>query len=83
MANALQERYAEMLLDRIRADKYPSATYMNMLEQVATPRVLAEYIQYLIERIEDDEHPSIPMMRRVEGLMGRFGDGTAADEERS
>jgi hypothetical protein len=50
MANALQERYAEMLLDRIRADDYPSATYMNMLEQVATPRVLGEYTQHLLER---------------------------------
>ena len=73
MANAVQERYAEMLLDRIRADKYPSATYMTMLEQVATPRVLVEYIEHLLERIGDDEHPSIPMMRRVERLLGLFG----------
>jgi hypothetical protein len=73
MANALQERYAEMLLDRIRADQYPSATYMTMLEQVAPPRVLVEYIEHLIERIEADEHPSIPMMRRLEGLIGLFG----------
>ena len=27
----------------------------------------------LVERIGDDEDPSIPMMRRVEGLIGRFG----------
>jgi hypothetical protein len=74
MANALQERYAEVLLDRIRAEKYPSATYMDMFEQVAPPRALAEYIQHLLERFEGDEYPSIPMMRRVEGLMGRVGD---------
>jgi hypothetical protein len=42
MANAVQERYAETLLDRIRADKHPSATYTTMLEQVAPPRVLVE-----------------------------------------
>jgi hypothetical protein len=44
-----------------------------MLEQVAPPRVLVEYIEHLMERIGEDEHPSIPMMRRVEGLMGLFG----------
>jgi hypothetical protein len=73
MANALQERYAEVLLDRIRADEYPSATHMDMVEQVAPPRMLAEYTLHLLERVEADTHPSIPMMRRVEGLIGRFG----------
>jgi hypothetical protein len=73
MANALQERYAEILLDRIRADKHPSATHMDMLEQVAPPRVLAEYTLHLLERVESEKHPSIPMMHRVRGLIGRFG----------
>jgi hypothetical protein len=48
MANALQERYAELLLDHIRADRYPSVNHMNMLEQMATPRVLVEYTLHLV-----------------------------------
>ena len=35
MANELQERYGELLLDHIRADRYPSVKHMNMLEQIA------------------------------------------------
>ena len=73
MGNALQERYAELLLDHIRADRYPSATHMNMLEAIATPRVLVEYTLHLFERIEADTYPSIPMMQRVQGLVARWG----------
>jgi hypothetical protein len=73
MANALQEQYAEYLLDRIRADRHPSADYMNMLEQIAPPRVLVEYTLHLFERIERDTHPSIPMLQRVQRLVARWG----------
>jgi hypothetical protein len=73
VANPLQERYAEALLDRIRSDAHPSATHMNMFESVAAPRQLAQYTLHLIETIENDQHPSIPMMRRVQGLISGFG----------
>jgi hypothetical protein len=73
MANELQEHFAEMLLDRIRADRYPSADYMNILEQIAPPRVLVEYTLHLFERIENDTYPSIPMVQRVQGLVARWG----------
>jgi hypothetical protein len=73
MANELQEHYAELLLDRIRADRYPSADFMNLLEQIAPPRVLLEYTIHLFERIESDTHPSIPMLQRVQRLVARWG----------
>lgn len=73
MPNPLQERYAEVLLDRIRQDKYPSNTHMDMLEAVAPPQQLAEFAVHLMERIENEPNPSISMMRRTEGLISRFG----------
>jgi hypothetical protein len=73
MANPLQERYAEVLLERIRGDMYPSTTHMNMLEAVASDRMLAVYLLHLMERIEEEQNPSIPMMRRIERLIGHFG----------
>jgi hypothetical protein len=73
VANALQERFAETLLDRIRGDQYPSVTQMDLLESIAPPRVLIEYIFLLMQRIEDDQHPSIPMMQRVLRLIEGFG----------
>jgi hypothetical protein len=73
MENPLQESYAELLLDHIRGDRYPSVTQMNMLEAIAPPRVLVEYTLHLMERIEADTYPSIPMMQRVQRLVARWG----------
>lgn len=73
VANPIQERFAEVLLDRIRGDQYPSTTQMSMLEATASDRVLAEYILHLMERIENEQYPSVSMMRRVQGLAARFG----------
>ena len=73
MANPIQERFAEVLLERIRNDQYPSATQMSMLEANASPQVLADYLIHLMERIEEEPHPSISMMHRVQSLAARFG----------
>ena len=73
MANPLQERYAEVLLDRIRGDRHPSVTHMDLFESIAPPRQLVAYILFLMEMIENDQNPSIPMMRRVQGLIAGFG----------
>jgi hypothetical protein len=73
MENPLQERYEQFLLEQIRAASYPSTTHMDMLEAIATPQVLAEYTMHLMERIEADEYPSVPLMRRVQGLISRWG----------
>lgn len=73
MANPVQERFAEVLLERIRNDRYPSTTQMSMLEATASDRVLAEYLLHLMERIQEEPHPSISMMQRVQRLAARFG----------
>ena len=60
-----REAIARMLLDRIRADTYPSSTHMDMLEQMI-PRALApEYFDVLLEKVAGDEFPSIPMLSRL------------------
>jgi hypothetical protein len=73
VANPLQERYAEALLERISTDRYPSPTHMDMLESVAPPEVLVDYTLHLLDRIEGDSYPSIPMMQRVQRLIAMFG----------
>jgi hypothetical protein len=73
MANALQDQFAEMLLDKIRGDMYPSGTHMDMLEAIAPPRQRVELALHLMERIQEEQHPSIPMMHRVQRLIAEFG----------
>ena len=73
MANPIKEAYAEMLLEMIRRDMHPSATYMDMFEAVAPPRQLGQYVAHLMERIESENHPSVSMLQRVEAIITRFG----------
>lgn len=73
MANPLQEQFAETLLNRITGDKYPSGTHMDMLEAVAPPQIMLQYLLHLMDRIESESQPSIPMMRRVHRLIAGFG----------
>jgi hypothetical protein len=73
VANPLQDHYAATLLEKISNERSPSATHMDMLEAVASERLLAAHILGLIERIENDENPSIPMMQRVQRLIAQFG----------
>ena len=73
VANPIQERFAEVLLEKIRNDQYPSSTHMSMLEASASDRVLLEYLLHLMERIEEEPHPSISMMHRIQSLAARFG----------
>jgi len=73
VANPLAEQYGETLLEKISRDKYPSVTQMDMLEEIATPRLRVLFIFHLMERLEEDEYPSIPMMQRAQRLIMSFG----------
>jgi hypothetical protein len=73
VANALEERFSEVLLQRIMSDRHPSRTHMDIFESIAPPRQRVMYILSLMQRIENDTYPSIPMMHRVQGLIAEFG----------
>ena len=67
--NPLNEHLAELLLARIRGARHPSVTQMNLLEQIAPPRVRVEYALELMRRIEQETYPSVPMIQRVQRLV--------------
>ena len=56
---------ANLLLQRIRQDHYPSATEMQLLESIIPKSMVSEYLDVLLEKIQSDTWPSIPMMRRI------------------
>jgi hypothetical protein len=67
-----QTALARILLERVRGDRHPSRTHMQMLEQILPPWLYRDYINVLLEKVLDDPHPSIPMInhlvRITEGL---------------
>jgi len=60
---------ARLLLERVRADKHPSATHMALLEQTLPPSMTGAYLNVLLEKVRDDPHPSISMLRRIHGIV--------------
>ena len=65
----LREALLDVLLDKVAADRYPSATMMNQIEAILEPDELPAYVEALLERIREDTFPSIDLIRRVEALV--------------
>jgi hypothetical protein len=61
----LHRRILEVLLDKVRADPYPSVTVLDMIEQRLGPDDVQEYTEVLMEKIEADTYPSFDQLRRL------------------
>jgi hypothetical protein len=57
---------AEMLLEKVRDDRYPSATQMAYLEEIIPRDMIPEYMDVLLEKLANDKIPSIPMIQRIQ-----------------
>ena len=61
-----RDRYYELVLSKIREDRYPSGELMDRLEAaVASREELEGYLEVLLDKIEDDHYPSKQMLDRV------------------
>jgi hypothetical protein len=65
--NSIESRavLAGVLLKRVRDDRYPSSTEMDLIEQVIPPQLLPRYVEVLLDKIAQDNRPSISMMHRT------------------
>jgi hypothetical protein len=61
--------FARILMDRVRADPYPSNNMMNIIEAVVPPQLVEEYLDILLEKVVDERFPSIPMLRRIQRVV--------------
>jgi hypothetical protein len=69
----LRERFVQILLDRIRAEPYPSLAQMDLLEATVTsPDQLAEYLEALMEKVEQTRFPSLTMLRRIQRITAKL-----------
>jgi hypothetical protein len=56
---------AGVLLKRVREDRYPSATDMDLIEEIIPPQLLPRYIEMLLDKVAQDHRPSISMIHRL------------------
>jgi hypothetical protein len=57
---------AGLLLNKVREDRYPSATELSMIEQIIPPQLLPRYVDVLVEKIVQDDRPSISLLHRLD-----------------
>jgi hypothetical protein len=64
-----QTAFAGFLVERVRQDKYPSVTHMNLLEQVIPRPLVREYLNVLLEKVVSERQPSISMLQRISRII--------------
>ena len=64
--------FAGMLLKRVRDERHPSTTDMDLIEQTIPPQLLPRYAEVLFEKVAQDNRPSIEMMRRLQAVINRL-----------
>ncbi len=68
----LQQRYYDILIERVRTDRYPSHQLLNRLEQTMwTNEQIAEYTDMLLDKVDETWYPSHQILDRVERVMHR------------
>jgi hypothetical protein len=60
-----QGQLVQTLLEKIRADNYPSTSQMAIVEESLPPEMIPEYLEILLEKVEQDNIPSIPLLKRI------------------
>jgi hypothetical protein len=70
MAETSQERLFEILMERVRTDRYPSSQLLDRIEMTLwTPEQVIEYVDMLIEKIDESWYPSGQLLDRVQRML--------------
>jgi hypothetical protein len=66
----LQQRYYDILIDRVREDRYPSHQLLDRIEaSIWTSEQMVDYVDMLLEKVDDDHYPSHQLLGRIERMM--------------
>ena len=66
----LQQHYYDLLIERVRADRYPSHQLLDRIESSFwTADQIAEYTQVLLEKVAESHYPSHQILDRVERML--------------
>ncbi len=66
----LQQRYFDILMERVRNDRYPSHQLLDRLEAaIYTPEQLTDYVDMLVAKIDESWYPSGQLLDRAHRLL--------------
>jgi hypothetical protein len=65
-----QERYYEMLMERVRTDRYPSSQLLDRIEaSFWTAEQVTQYIDMLLDKANQSWYPSKQLLDRIQRLL--------------
>lgn len=65
----VRERLLDLLLEKVEEDRFPSATMLDLIEEMVSPDDAPMYAAVLMAKIDADTYPSMSMIRRVLALV--------------
>ena len=66
----LQQRYYDLLMERVRGDRYPSHQLLDRLESSFwTAEQVAEYVEMLLEKVDQSWYPSHQLLDRIQRVL--------------
>jgi hypothetical protein len=60
--------FVQMLLDKVRADPFPSRQQLDLIEESLPPEMVADYARMLIEKAGQEPFPSQEILRRIQNM---------------
>ena len=67
---SVREEVLDVLLEKIRSDRYPSSTMMDDVERILTPWRRQDYADVLLDKVRENRYPSRSMIQRLLRLSG-------------
>jgi hypothetical protein len=65
-----QERYQEVLMERVREDRYPSHQLLDRIEATFwTPEQMIAYVEMLLEKVDQSWYPSHQLLDRIQRML--------------
>jgi hypothetical protein len=66
----VREEVLDLLLEKVRGDRYPSSAMLDDIERLLTPWRREDYADALLDKIRQDRYPSRAMIERLVRLSG-------------
>jgi hypothetical protein len=61
----IRDAVLDLLLEKVRNDRYPSPTMLDDIERILTPWRRDDYAEVLLEKVRSDRFPSRSMVERL------------------
>jgi hypothetical protein len=69
-----RDRYMELLMEKVRDDRYPSGELLDRIElALRTRSQAAAYLELLHAKVSGDRYPSGELLNRIERSIERTG----------